>query len=264
MPWELHEVGKASVKNPILIEGLPGMGNVGKIVVDFLIDALNAKKIYELTSYDLPHCVFVNEENMVELPTINIYYTKLKNASLLLLTGDIQPVSESSCYEFCNQVLDTFEKKKGREIIALGGIGLQRLPKNPQVYCTGVSKQAVSKYKQYLVNTNIYGKVGPIVGVSGVLTGLAGRRKLQAVALLAETWGQPNHLGLRGARNILKVLSQKLGVKIKLEELDKEIKDLEQEMNGKPQKKQQVKNVIKFLTKKEEESEEKSDVAYIG
>ncbi len=264
MSWEIHEIGKTSVKSPILIEGLPGMGNVGKIVVDFLIDALDAKKIYELTSYDLPHCVFVNEENVVELPTIDIYYKKVKNQSLLFLTGDIQPVSEASCYEFCNQVLDTFEKKKGKEIIALGGIGLQRLPKNPQVYCTGVSKEAINKYKPYFVNTNIYGKVGPIVGVSGVLTGLAGRRKLQAVALLAETLGQPNHLGLKGARNILKVLAKKLGVAVALNELDKEIEDLEKDAMEKPQKKQQVKNVIKLLRKKEPEKEEKSDVAYIG
>ena len=29
-----------SIRNPVLIEGLPGIGNVGKIVVDFLIDQL--------------------------------------------------------------------------------------------------------------------------------------------------------------------------------------------------------------------------------
>ena len=37
---------KIEIKNPILIAGLPGIGNVGKIAVDFLIEEMKAKKIY--------------------------------------------------------------------------------------------------------------------------------------------------------------------------------------------------------------------------
>ena len=66
MTWQINQTSKkVKITNPILIEGLPGMGNVGKIAVDFLIDALAAKKVYEISSNTLPHCVFVNEENMV-------------------------------------------------------------------------------------------------------------------------------------------------------------------------------------------------------
>ncbi|MEK6812859.1 MAG: PAC2 family protein, partial [Nanoarchaeota archaeon] len=106
MAWQINQVAKVTIKNPVLIEGLPGVGNVGKIVVDFLIDSLGAKKLFEITSSQLPHCVFVNEENMVELPEIEVYYKNIGNRTLLFLAGDIQPINEQSCYEFCHAVLD--------------------------------------------------------------------------------------------------------------------------------------------------------------
>ncbi|MDP1694008.1 MAG: PAC2 family protein, partial [Candidatus Woesearchaeota archaeon] len=73
MTWDIKKVANVTFKNPILIEGLPGVGNVGKIAVDFLIEKLSAQKILECSSYDLPHCVFVNEENTIELPMIEVY-----------------------------------------------------------------------------------------------------------------------------------------------------------------------------------------------
>ena len=38
------------MKNPILIEGLPGIGNVGKIAIDFMIDELKPTLLYKLYS----------------------------------------------------------------------------------------------------------------------------------------------------------------------------------------------------------------------
>src|SRR3989344_4827127 len=93
------------LRNPILIEGLPGIGNVGKIAIDFMIEELKAKKLYSLFSYTFPHSVFVNDDDLVELPSIEIYYKKFNGngagkRDLLILTGDVQPVDEVSSYEF--------------------------------------------------------------------------------------------------------------------------------------------------------------------
>ena len=45
---------KPKLKNPILIEGLPGIGNVGKLAVEHLIDKTNAVKFAEIYSKDFP------------------------------------------------------------------------------------------------------------------------------------------------------------------------------------------------------------------
>ena len=232
MTWKFQLIGKKpKLKNPILIEGLPGIGNVGKVAIDFIIEALDAKKIYELFSYTFPHSVFVNEDNLVELPKIEIFYKKMKGNDLLLLAGDVQPIDEVSCYEFSEKILDLFESFKGQEIITLGGIGLHDLPKKIKVYCTGNNKKIVEKYsKGTELATELHGVVGPIVGVSGLLLGLAEKRKIPAISMLAETLGHPMYLGVKGARGILKILNKKLDLKINIRDLDKEINDIEKEM----------------------------------
>jgi len=254
MTWQINTVSKTKIKNPVLIEGLPGIGNVGKIATDFMIDQLKAKKLMEITSYNFPHCVFINEDNLVELPAIEVYYKNYKNHTLLLLAGDIQPLDEPSCYEFCDQILNMLEDQKGKkEIITLGGIALDKNPKKPKVYCTGNEHKIQKKYANRMLNNNLYGITGPIVGVSGLLVGLAGKRKIPAISLLAETYGHPNFLGIKSAKEILKILNTKLKLKLKLSELDEEVANLESDTGDK--------NRIKKL---KEMSQQGRDINYIG
>jgi len=263
--WQVKLIGKKpDMNSPILIEGLPGIGNVGKIVVDFIIEKLKAKKIYEFMSYQFPHSVFVNEKNLVELPKIEVYYKKMsgKKHDLLLLAGDIQPIDEESCYAFTDKILDICMEHKAKEIITLGGIGLQTIPKKPQIFCTGNGNAIIKRYKQdTAINPKLYGIVGPIVGVTGLLLGLAQRRKLPAIAMLAETFGHPMYLGVKGAREILKVLNKKVGINISLKDLDKEINILEKEMINKTE---EFSNISKSTAFKKLKAKLKDETSYIG
>jgi uncharacterized protein len=231
MKWELNLIGKKlKLKNPVFIEGLPGIGNVGKIVADFLIDELNAKKIYDIFSYSFPHSVFVNEDNLIELPSISIYHKKIKNNDILILNGDIQPTDEESCYVFCEKTLDIIQNYGCKNIITIGGIGLHTEPKKPNVYCTGNSKSAIKKFKNgFSINDKLFGTVGPIIGVSGLLIGLAKKRKIEGISILAETSAHPMHIGIRGAKEIIEILNKKYQMGINLKKLNKEVELIEKE-----------------------------------
>jgi len=240
--WELERETKGKIKlnDPVLIEGLPGIGNVGKIAVDFLVEELKAKKLCSFFSHKFPHSVFVNEDNLVEMPKVEVYYKKFngrkgaegKKRDMILLTGDIQPIDEESCYIFCEEIIKLAKEFKCAEIITTGGIGLQKVPEKPRVYCTGNDTELMKKYikKGILVEKDIFGVVGPIVGVSGLLVGLGKKRKISGVALLAETFGHPMYLGIKGAKELLKVLDDQLGLGINLKKLSKEIVRLEKEI----------------------------------
>ena len=261
--WKIEQIGKMpSLNNPVFIEGLPGIGNVGKIAVDFLIDEIKAKKLYEITSYTFPHSVFVNEDNLVELPIVEIFYKKIDGKrELLLLGGDVQPIDEISSYEFSEKVLDIVQKFKGKEIITLGGVGLADIPKKPKIYCTGNTRKIIDRYKSDLVSNKLYGVVGPIVGVSGLLLGLATKRKMEAISFLAETYGHPMYLGIKGAKEILKVLDKKLNLKIDINKLDREIKDIEGEII---KKSEQLSEVTKQIELKKLQKKFGKDMDYIG
>lgn len=236
--WEITQEVKTLPKlnNPLLLEGLPGIGNVGKIVTDFLVEELKAVKLYSFFSHKFPHSIFVNEQNLVEMPKLELHYKKFNGNSqkrdLLILTGDIQPIDEESCYSFCEEIIRIAKEFQCLEIVTTGGIGLQSIPDKPRVFCTGNDVALLKEYakKDLAVEKNIFGIVGPIVGVSGILIGLGKKRHLKGVALLAETFGHPLYLGIKGAKEILRVLDQKFQYHVDFKRMSKEILEVEKEI----------------------------------
>ena len=157
----------------------------------------------------------------------------MEKQDIMFVAGDIQPLNEEACYNFCNIVLDIFEKYKGKEIITMGGIGMPKIPRNPIVYCTANNQDVIKRYKTKNLDEKIFGVVGPIIGVTGLLVGLAGKKNIPAIALLAQTFGHPNYLGIKGSREILNILNKKLNLNLELDKLDKEIQDIEKEIRTK-------------------------------
>lgn len=247
------------LNDPILIEGLPGIGNVGKVAVDFIIDSVKARKMMEISSYSFPHSVFVNERNLVELPKIEVFYKKRGRGKkdLIFLAGDIQPLDEESSYEFSHKVLDILEEFRGKELITIGGIGLQDIPDKPKVYCTGTSKDMIEKYsKGHDVQKNLFGVIGPIVGVTGLLIGLAKEKNIKGACFLAETYGHPLYLGMKGSKEILAILNKKLSLNLNLKVIGKEMQDVEEELTKK------LKDINEIIAKSGRARED--HVSYIG
>jgi len=266
MTWNFEPQVKKfpKLKKPILIEGLPGIGNVGKVAVDFIIDKIKANPLFEATSNTMPHSVFINEDNLIDMPRIEFFYKKSRSSrpDLIILAGDVQPTDEVSCHDFCNRTIEIAKEFGVKEIITLGGIGLQEVNDTPKVYCTGNNQKIVDKYcKNTDMSNKIYGVVGPIVGASGLLLGIGQKNNIPDVSLLAETIAHPFYLGIQGSRQILKVLNKKLKLKINLKDLDKEIKKLESEIL---QKTKELNQISKETALKKIEGKFGKEVTYIG
>ena len=235
--WEIQwrVKNRPKLNDPILIEGLPGIANVGKIAIDFLAQELKAKHLLSFYSNSFPHSVFINEDNLVEVPKIELWYKKSKDKKqrdMLILTGDVQPIDERACYSFCDEVIKLAQDFQVTEIITTGGIGLQSLPEKPKVYVTANTQEFLKSFqaKSLNVETKIFGVVGPIIGVSGVLLGTAQRHNIKAAALLAETFAHQMYLGVKGATQILRVLNKRYKLQLKLTKMSKEISALEKEV----------------------------------
>lgn len=227
METKTRFIGKVQAKDAVLICGLPGIGNVGKIAVDFIIDSLKPKKFAEMHSPSFPHAVFVEEDNMVHLPEVALYHKNIGKRDFLFLAGDVQPIDERSCYDFCERVLDIAQKYGCREIVTMGGIGLGKIPKKPKVFITGNNKKYMKTFKG--CNVKIYGIVGPIIGVTGVLVGLAKIRKIPAAILLAQTFGHIAYLGIKGSKEILGVLNERFKLKVNPNKLNEDIELMEED-----------------------------------
>jgi hypothetical protein len=214
-----------ALDNPVLIEGLPGIGNVGKVVVEYMIEKLRAKKFAELYSCHFPYHVFVNEDDTIELPKNEFYYWKRANRKqrdLIILTGDMQSITPEGHYEIVNKIIDFVQQLGTTELYTIGGFGIQRLPsKEPGVVCAVTHKEIKRKLQRSNVEFSGGQKVGFIIGASGLLLGIGKIRGLKGACFMGETIGtQPFFTDSKSAKAVLTVLNNLLKLDIDMEEIE--------------------------------------------
>jgi uncharacterized protein (TIGR00162 family) len=220
---------KPKLKNPILIEGLPGIGNVGKLAVEHLIDSVNAIKFAELYSKDFPPQVFINIDGTIELVKNEFYYWKAKKKNqrdLIFLTGDYQGLSSHGQYDLVEKILDIAEELGVKELFTLGGYGLGHDIHDPKVLAATTDKHLVKIMKKHgaIFKKNEPG--GGIVGASGLLLGLGKLRGLNGTCFMGET---PGYLvDPKSAKAVLKILMKITNVEVNLAALEKKAKEIEQ------------------------------------
>lgn len=78
------------IEAPVLVEGLPGVGHVGKLVADHLVDALGGELVAEIYSLHFPPQVVVDECGVTHLVGNEIYRCEKDGKAILFLVGDFQ------------------------------------------------------------------------------------------------------------------------------------------------------------------------------
>lgn len=224
-----HVAKVPKLKDPILIEGLPGIGNVGKLAVEHLIDSINASKFAEIYSKDFPPQVFINPDGTIELVKNEFYYWKAKKKDqrdLVLLTGDYQGLSSHGQYELVEKILDIVEELGVKEMYTLGGYGLGQDIEKPKVLCATTDVHLVKKMKKYGAVFKKNEPGGGIVGASGLILGLGKIRGLEGTCFMGET---PGYLvDPKSAKAVLKILMKITNIDVNLSALEKKAKEIEQ------------------------------------
>jgi len=215
----------SNLVNPILIEGLPGIGFVGKLAAEHLISELKAKKIATLYSYHFPHQVMINKDGTIKMITNEFYLYKdpKKKNDLIILVGDVQPVSSRAQFEVMNIILEFLSSLGGNRIITLGGYGVGKLVEKPRVFGAVTDKDDVDYYKKFGVS---FGEVeGSIIGAAGILLGLGQLKGMKGICLMGETHG--NYIDHKSAQSVVEVLSKIVGIKVNVEKLTEKAKESE-------------------------------------
>ena len=224
MRTEIRELKRVRLRKPVLIEGLPGLAMVGRLAVGYLIEALGAEKFAELYSPHFPYYVIVDEEGRIRLPKGEFYYWRSpdKGPDLMFLVGDSQAQTNHGQYEVATCVLE-FARKHGAELVITVG-GYRSDEGGSRVMCASTDKELLRRAVRAGATVSPPGS--PIVGIAGLLLGLTVFVDVKALCLLGETKG---HLpDPRAAKNVLKVLTNLLGIEIDFSDLDKTIVEAEE------------------------------------
>jgi uncharacterized protein (TIGR00162 family) len=212
------------LNKPILIVGLPGIGNVGKLVAEQLRREFKAVKFATLYSPHFPHQVIMRKDGGIRLVNNRFYYIKQKAGNdIVILTGDVQAVTPEGQYEVNEKIIDFFKEKLGGTFVyTIGGYSeSESIIKEPRVFANATSAETIKQFSSLDIH---FGKTkGAIWGSAGLILAFAKMKKLEGICLMGET-------GLldadpAAAKAVIMVLAKKLNLNVDTKKLDEMIEN---------------------------------------
>ena len=198
---------KVELNNPVLVVGLPGLGNVAKLAADYLKEAINATKFATIYSKYFPPQVYVGDDGTIRMVSNDLYSYKAKKdgqRDIIILVGDYQGLSPEGQYELTDRVLQLAEKMGVKEVFTLAGFAQGHLVENPRVLGAATSKDRVEMMKKLGV---VFSKNEPgsgLIGASGLFLGIGQLYAMESVCLMGETSGY--FVDPRSAEAVLRIL----------------------------------------------------------
>jgi uncharacterized protein len=166
--------------SPMLVEGLPGVGLVGKIAADHLVQAL------DMTHYASCHCdglpevaVYGEDDSTVKAP-VRVYADEEND--LLVLQSDV-PVSPSAAKDFAGCVTGWFQERNVTPLY-LSGLPREKKEGIPELYgvATGTADGLLADH-----DIGLPTETGFVSGPTGALLYEAERVGLDSLGLVVES-----------------------------------------------------------------------------
>ncbi len=215
---KIVEVSPIKLKNPVLIEGFPGVGMIGTIAAMHLIKEWNMELVGYIDSEEFPPICTIHDEE--PLPAARIYQSKRYN-TLVLFSEFVIPTDAVN--KVANEIILWGEDRKLSAIISLGGVGLSTI--KDDVF--GIASTDGLKKELKDIGITVV-KEGVTTGVTGLVLANAYIRKFPAAAIL--TSNKNMNINLIGAAKVLEKLSDLLNIPISTDKLQKEGEELENKL----------------------------------
>ena len=131
---EVYE--KPELNDPVLIEGLPGIGFVANITALHLINEMKAKRFAEIVTASFQDFAVTTEDGGASSPVNELYYCKREDGGrdLIIWYGNTQALTTSGQYELVCKVLDLVQELGCRFVISIGGFKKDEVQNVPGVY----------------------------------------------------------------------------------------------------------------------------------
>lgn len=217
----ITEHAKPKLKDAVFVEGLPGIGHVGKLAAQHIIDTGKAKRWLSISSVDFPPQVAVGDDGVVRLLKAELWTLPAQGKSppLIVMTGDAQPLTGEGQYELVETVLDRVASLGCKQLYTLGGYGTGSRVERPDVLAAVTDKATGARLRKlglHLPDEERPG--GGIIGASGLFLGLGATRGMTGACLMGETNGYL--VDPKAARAVLEALGKCLQRKFDLAGLE--------------------------------------------
>ena len=224
----INTIKDIDAHNVIFIEGLPGIGLIGKLAAEHLIQELGAEKFAEIFSPHFPHQALIKEDASVRLMKNKLYHGRSNDNDFIILVGDTQPSPSNSFghYEIVTKIIDYIEKFGVSMMFTLGGYSTGgEIVEHPRVLGAVSHPELVEEYKDAKI-TFRDDSGAAIVGASGLLLAMGRQRGMKGICLLGESPGYM-YIDAKAAKSVLEVLSKILKLEIDMTALEERAEETE-------------------------------------
>jgi len=232
---------------PVLIEGLPGIGHVGKLVAEHLIHELQATKVAEIFSTYFPPQVLVEENGVARLCNNELYRYEDEHGALLILVGDFQSTTNEGHYHLSAEYVRISLELGVRRIYTLGGYGVGNFVEAPRVIGVVNDAMLCDAVTEAGAVFEISEPGAGIIGAAGLMIGFARQHNIEGVCLMGETSGYL--VDPKAAAVVLQSLSHMIQRPIDVTNLTKRAEEMEAE-------------IAQFLETNQKKSDD--ELTYIG
>jgi len=206
---------KPQLNNPILIEGLPGIGFVANIAALHLIKELKAVRFAQIFSSAFQDFAITTEDGSARTPTNELYYAKREGQSdLIIWYGNTQALTTVGQYELVGKVLDICQELGCKFVISIGGFKKEEVQPIPAIYSAATDLETM----QQALDLGTKVMVGHVFGIAGLTVGLARIRDLKGFSLLVDTLGMDPDVN--AAEHAIILLMKYLNLNVDLSGID--------------------------------------------
>jgi uncharacterized protein (TIGR00162 family) len=224
--FERETVASPDLDEPVLVEGLPGVGHVGKLAVEHLLEEIESELVERVHSTHFPPQVRV-DDGRTELAGAEFYAIQPEDGrDLLVLTGDHQAQDSEGHYGLTETFLDVADDYGVERVFAIGGVPTGELIEEYSVLGAGTTDEVVGDLTDVGVEFREDEPAGGIVGVSGLILGLGERRGFEAACLMGETSGYL--VDPKSAQAVLEVLQEVVDFDVDYASLEERADEMEE------------------------------------
>jgi len=204
-------------KNPILIEGFPGIGLIGNIASQQIIDELEMKYLGTMSSQYFPP-IAVLFEGIVNMP-VRIYESK--EHEIIVVVSDI-PIQPAMSHIVSRALIDWAVSINVKEVVSVAGISTSG--GEHKVFGGATDAISLEKIKDVV---EVF-QMGTISGISGSVMAECFMRKIPAISLLGGT--RSSNPDPQAAVEVIKVLNKLYNLSIDTDRLLTQAGQIELEM----------------------------------
>lgn len=181
-------VGDGLPEHSAVLEAVPGVGNVGKILVDSLVSKHPSRILGWILNHDFPPHSTFDSDGLMRPPRMEIISVILPDGqTVIIIGGEMQPMTSAGQNEVAEEILRICSNASTPMLLVLAGLASGSEDRGIHVICADEEVR-----RNLEINDIPVSKERPeagMIGVAGLLVSMSPLFNVNTFGLVAETLG---------------------------------------------------------------------------